>query len=129
MSATFHPELDRALDRVRLLVGDTDSEHPLLDDETYQGVIERYGETEAAAYLATSLASTYGQLPVRVDEQGVTLDYSERVRTWQALAATLRANPPTTGGVTVGRTSVLLPSRAGWGSTVDEYGRPPRYPL
>lgn len=136
--ATYDAGLGNAVSRLRRLLGDVDTEHALLDDATYEGQVNQYlsagaeprlAEHLAAIFLLDGLAAEYGQLPVRVDERGVTLDYSERVRTWQALAATLRANPPTAGGVTVGRTSVLLPTRYGWSSAVDEYGRPPRYPL
>jgi hypothetical protein len=121
MPATFHPELDRAIDRLRLRVGDVDVEHSLMDDSTYTGAVDAYGENTAAAYLAASLIALFGQLPVRVDEEGKTLDFSERIRAWQVIID--QASGGTIVGVSsVGSFSVTLAQRYA-PTTVDEYGR------
>lgn len=126
--ATYDAGLSTAKDRLRRLLGDVDPEYPLLDDATYDGAVSQYGEAGAAVFLAESLAAEYAQLPVRTDDNGVALDFSERVRTWQALAATMRANPSPGGAAAVSRTSVLLAERAVRSSTTDEYGRPATAP-
>ena len=122
MSATFDPTLPSARDRLRLLLGDYDTANALRDDETYDGAIAAYGEPGAAAYLADGLAAEYAQYPVTTSADGTSLDFSERVKTWQALAATMRTSPPA-GAASGAAFGTLLTSRA-TGMGVDEYGRP-----
>lgn len=130
--ATFHPELDRGLDRVRRLLGDTDTGQAMLPDATIQGAIDIYGETGAVAFLAESLAAEYGQLPVSTSADGTSLDYSERVKTWQALAKTMRDNPPVPsdqgGSATFGisRSERLTADEDEYGRSVAYVGAYPR---
>lgn len=122
MSATFDEALTTAKDRVRRLLGDADIGQAMLSDATIQGAIDIYGEPGAVAFLAEGLAAEYGQLPVSTSADGTTLDYSERVKTWQALAKTMRATPPVPqsqpGGSTFGVTRTERMS-----TDEDEYGR------
>jgi len=127
MAATFDNALTTARDRLRLRLGDVETEHALLDDATYDGAVDEYGENGAAAFLASSLVAQYGQYPVTTDENGVTLDFSERLKAWQWVAAQAGSAPPTALGSSAATVSVTLPTRASRSGAVDEYGRPVRY--
>ena len=126
MSATFSPSLATARDRLRMRLGDVDTEHALLADETYDGAISQYGENGAAAFLAAALVAEYGQYPTRTDENGVTLDFTDRLRAWQWVVEQANSAPVyASGGVQ--SASVTLTRRDGWDSRADEYGRPVRW--
>lgn len=120
--ATFDPTLATAKDRVRRLLGDPDTGQAMLPDATIPGAIDTYGETGAVIFLAESLAAEYGQLPVTTSADGTSLDYSERVKTWQALAKTMRDNPPVPAGQTGGSTFGVTRTERMPADT-DEYGR------
>lgn len=124
MPATFDIGLGQSRDRVRLRLGDVDTENALLDDATYDGAIAQYGENGAASFLAASLVAQYGQYPVVTDDNGVTLDYSERIKAWQWVVAQAASDPPATVSGAA-QASVMQPTRAT--GTRDEYGRPVRY--
>lgn len=134
MTATYDPNVATAKDRLRRRLGDTFTETPILADETYQGAIDLYGgsaddapnlpaENAALVFLAASLVAEYAAYPVRVDENGVTLDFSERVKGWQYVVSQAQTSPsyPTTSAPA--SWGIGLPYRAGWPAT-DEYGRP-----
>lgn len=115
--ATWNPALVSLRDEARLRLGDTNAEHALRDDATYDALITKYGLNTAVVVLAQGLVAEYGQLPVRVDENGVTLDFSERLRAWQYIVTQAQTAPPEPVTVTatvaaVGPSSVLMPVRA-----------------
>lgn len=123
--ATFDPTLAAAKDRVRRLLGDTDTTQPLLADATIQGAIDYYGEVGATVFLAEGLAAEYGQLPVTTTADGTTLNFAERVKTWQTLADTLRQHPTV---IRTGQGETFGVSRAKRTDVnLDDYSRAPVY--
>lgn len=71
MAFTFDPTLSSPRDRIRQLIGDTDSTHPQIPDETidyYTGVDSV--ELSVAYKLALDLAARYARYPqITVDHQ------------------------------------------------------------
>lgn len=103
MTATYHDNLDRTLDKVRAALGDVtvglnDADPPveqaLRSDEYYLAQIAIYSTDwrYAAADAAESLAAEYGQSPDSYSESGeLSVSWRERVKTWLELATRLRA--------------------------------------
>ena len=86
-AATFNPALSTERDEARLRLGDTDTEHALRDDATYDALISKYGLEGAVTLLAQGLVAEYGQYPTRTDENGVTLDFTERLTAWRFIVS------------------------------------------
>lgn len=93
MVATFNAALSSQRDRLRFALGDTDTEAPLLPDETYDAALEQQGSYPlAGALLAEALAARYAQEPDSVAISGeLTVSWRVRVQTWLGLAAKWRA--------------------------------------
>lgn len=124
MSASYDNTLPTAIDRMRHSLGDTDMTAPLRQDETYEALLATYSETEATAVMAEALAAEYAQQPVRITDEGTTVDWSDRVKTWLALAARLRAALAETAS-TVGNTlRTVRPRRYDDWEEQSEYVRP-----
>lgn len=105
MPATYDAALTTARDRMRFLLGDTDTSAPLLDDTTYDTLLSTVGETEGTAQAAEALASRYAQEPDQIGLGGdLQAQWRERVKTWLALAARLRG------------TAQAAAQAAGWGT-------------
>ncbi|OJW05789.1 MAG: hypothetical protein BGO39_05015 [Chloroflexi bacterium 54-19] len=90
MGATYDSQLPTAKDRMRHSLGDIDMTAPLRDDETYAAILTKYGETEGTAVMAEALAAEYAQQPDQVTDDGTTVTWRDRVKTWLELAARLR---------------------------------------
>ena len=94
MTATFNPLLATALDRIRRAVGDTDVEpdtNALRTDEEIVAVVDRTADERLAIIeIASGLAVQYAQLPDSISDEGTTISWRERVKTWLAIADTLR---------------------------------------
>jgi len=83
----------------------------LSQDEELTALIDLFGYSEGVAQAADALAIQFAQEPTEYkDEQGVTVKWSDRIATWRALAAQLRAPTsvatatPTGGGYRSGVT-------------------------
>lgn len=103
MTATFDASLGSLTDHIRLALGDTDTDAPLLQDETIAAKLAALPYCEALAQLADGLATEFAQRPDQYEESGgVQITWSERVTAWQKLAADARAGkivPPTTSRI------------------------------
>lgn len=95
MSATYDELLPTDLDRARSMTGDTTvepEEDALHSDEHIEAVLTAEGSLAAAvAYLADELVARFAQEPVRMSDDGSTIDFSARIPVWQALATRMRA--------------------------------------
>ncbi|HEU5097903.1 MAG TPA: hypothetical protein VFU22_02590 [Roseiflexaceae bacterium] len=95
MSATYNELLLTDLDRARSLLGDTivsPASKALHSDEHMAAVLEAEGSLAAGvAYLADELVTRFAQQPVRIADDGSSIDFSARIPVWQALATRMRA--------------------------------------
>lgn len=105
-------------DRVRAILGDTDTSDELLTDAHIEAVLTAEGSVSAAvAWLADALVARFAQDPVRITADGVTLDYSRRIPVWQSLATRER-------GVGSGALSFVAATFGDATTATDEYSRP-----
>jgi hypothetical protein len=119
MAATFDTALPTARDRMRYAVGDTDvAAAPLEQDETYDAVLALYGESLGTAVIAEALASRFAKEPDSISDDTGSVRWSERVKTWIAVANRYRAGGATSGST--GASSIVLTRDD---EDADEYGR------
>ncbi len=99
----YNPALSLVRDRVRFRLGDTDVDSPLLSDEEIAAVLTLKGsiEDDACLYLAKGLLARYGREPVRVTQDGQTLDFGARIDVWKELVAEL--SQASSGGLRIRR--------------------------
>jgi hypothetical protein len=118
VSATYDPTLLSALDRLRFLLGDTDTAAALLPDETYTAMLASKGadETLAAIALADALIARFAQLATRKSVDGAggagSVEYGNRLAAWRELAARLRKEVTQAAIVSRGSGGITRPSRA-----------------
>lgn len=98
MAATYDPTLPTAKDRVRYALGDTNVAAALEQDETYVANLTLYSESLAIAVMAEALAARFAQKPDSFGTDGLNVTWRERVKTWLALATTMRANATAAAG-------------------------------
>lgn len=125
MSATYSNNLPTAKDRMRQLLGDTNMANALRQDEEYLALLAGYTtETEATAVMAESLAAQFAQEPGYISTDGVTVQWSDRVKTWLELSARLRKALSELVGTSgkVGR--VVKPQNYNDSESAGEYVRP-----
>ena len=98
MTATYTNTLLTLRDRVRFQLGDTDTALVLLADEEIAAVLTLKSNVEADAlvYLAKGLLRRYGREPVKITQDGQTLDFTGRIAVWQELVADASAAATTT---------------------------------
>lgn len=114
MVASYDPSLTIARDRVRLVLGDTDTAAPLRPDATYDAAISDLGEAGATAYLAEGLATQYAQEPDSYGEAGgITVSWRDRVKAWLELAKRTRESMGATDAAISAATTSRTPVRAG----------------
>ncbi len=103
MTATYSSLLSTARDKVRFRLGDTDTASSLLSDEEIAAVLTLKGsvEDDACLYLAKGLLARYGREPVKITQDGQTLDFSARIGVWEALVAEL--SQASSGGIRIRR--------------------------
>ena len=65
MTATYSTALTTTRDHIRLALGDTDTDAPLLQDETIDAKLSAFGYAEALAQLAESLAVLHARKPTK----------------------------------------------------------------
>lgn len=122
MSWSYDPLLPSAMDRIRLAVGDADAMNQLRADETINALMTAHGEAEATARLAEGLATQYAQQPDSIGDDGSTISWRDRVKTWLELAKRMRAEAV---AITAGIGSVAYSIGTTRGEVVEaEYRRP-----
>lgn len=88
MPATYDTSLATVRDRMRLALGDTDMDVPLLSDEEYDGMYAHQGMSEPKTLiaLARALIVRFAQQPTEVDiDGGVAVKWAERLAAWREL--------------------------------------------
>ena len=110
MAWSYDPTLAGDADRVRLLLGDTNSADPLLSDEEIAAMLTLEGSVQAAtAHAADALALIFARKANSVtDDIGQRVSYGDRAGTFRQLAARMRA---TVQGASV---SVNVSNQAVW---------------
>lgn len=126
MAWTYSNALTTPRDRVRYLLGDTDTTSQLEQDETVNAAIMLYGEALGTATLAEGLASRFARSPDTFGSDGLSVSWRERVQTWLKLAANIRSREASlaadAASAVIGGSGYLLGSR---GETyTSEYVRP-----
>lgn len=105
---TFDESLGLPRDRVRLRIGDTNAASPLRQDETIAALVAAVGELGAIEVLATSLAAEYAQRPDSLGDNGQSISWSQRVKTWLEVAARARKEMTVLEGGDVDGVSSML---------------------
>lgn len=129
-TATYDPTHLSVLDRVRFAVGDTDvsvdedsgESNALKPDAEYLAAIDRNDiEQGAIAEMARALAAQVMQEPDKYSEAGgISLSWSDRIKTWLALADNADARAAASN-VSYGVTNARKPTRGTY--TESEYRR------
>ncbi len=122
MAWSYSNTLTTPKDRVRYLLGDTDTTAQLEQDETVDAAITLYGEALGTATLAEGLASRFARAPDTFGDGGLSVSWRERVQTWLKLAATIRSREASLAAAVIGGSGYLLGSRGE--RVVSEYVRP-----
>ena len=88
-------------DKARELLGDApvdapgsttlDADLALRSDEDMDAILAREGFARGVAWLAAGLYAEFAQQPSRISASGKTIDYADRLKAWEALAAPVRA--------------------------------------
>lgn len=124
MSGTYQDSLPSDRDRARATLGDTSASDWLHTDDHINAVLTWKGSLDAAvAFLAGELIARFAQEPVRKTAQGESLDYSDRLKSWQAIVAKAEAAASVTSGV--GGIQMVAATYGGANSTADEFSREP----
>jgi len=125
MACSFSTGLETATDRMRAALGDRDCTHPLRQDEEYEANLALAGdELLATAVMAEGLAAEFAQRVDAYSESGgISVRWSERVKTWLALAKGIRDGLAAAigGGQLATVEAVAVRANGGCGS---EYVRP-----
>ena len=98
MTATYSISLATAKDRIRLQLGDTDTAHAVLADETIAAILTLKSSDEAAALVMCAQASiaVIGREPVKVEADGASFDFSDRLKALNTILARADAALTTT---------------------------------
>jgi len=99
MAYTYSATRGSDLDRARELIGgakvveatDADPGEALRSDADIEAVLAREGFQRGVAWLGAMLYAEFAQQPMRITASGKTIDYSDRLKAWDALAKPLRA--------------------------------------
>lgn len=122
MSFSFDETLPTTKDRVRAVIGDTNSAAPLRSDEAIAATLALYAGTaspvtDTVAFLALSLANEYRTRPDRVAlADGSSYSWADRVKGWDQLARDIRAGKVAFDAVIASATSE---SSSLWGAPVN----------
>lgn len=107
---SYDDSLSTNTDKARALLGDTsnDPATELVTDDHIDAALLLYSFNGGVAFLASELASRFAQKPGSVGlPGGLSVSWADRVKTWLALAAQMRA-----GGVVTGSAFAVNPPRA-----------------
>ena len=127
MSFTFDATLVTATDRLRRGLGDAVAPG-LRSNEEYAATLVRYSdEAMALAVIAEGLAVEYAQQPDSISDEGTTITWRDRVKTWLALAGSARALVASTTTAASSAATSLATTREG-DDDPSEYARPMWWP-
>ena len=108
MAWTYSNTLTTPRDRVRYLLGDTDTTAQLEQDETVNAAIVLYGEALGTATLAEGLASRFARAPDTFGADGLSVSWRERVQTWLTLASNIRSREASLAAQALAAASAVL---------------------
>lgn len=96
MTWSFDDSLATAKDRIRVLVGDTDADDPLISDEGIAmylsgGALAQASERLSAAEVATAIAAKYARRATSISEGGASVNWGDLAKRYRDLAEQLRA--------------------------------------
>jgi len=81
-------QLDVALNRIRLEIGDTDSNRPLLDDEEIEQVISEYDNfNQEVGKCLRLICSLFASEPKSIRIEGFSENYADAFKNFKDLAA------------------------------------------
>jgi hypothetical protein len=90
MTWSYDPALTSDADKVRFLIGDTDTTNQLVSDEAVATMLSLYTDTfPAAAALCDGLATKFARLPT-ITISGITIRGTERAEQYRITALSLR---------------------------------------
>ena len=101
--ATFDPALGDPRDKVRLLLGDTDTDAALLDDATIDAMLDANTYRTAVAVLAQGLINRFSQEPESFKAGQISLSWGARISAWQELIKQMQVGA---GGLAVAPTTI-----------------------
>jgi len=128
VSFTFNATLPTATDRLRRGLGDAVAPG-LRSNEEYAATLIRYpDEALSLAVMAEGLAVEYAQQPDSISDEGTTITWRDRVKTWLALAGSARALVASTVAVTTSTATSLDTTREGDDPT-SQYAAPMWWPI
>lgn len=123
MAFTFDPTLPTAVDRLRRALGDTTAPG-LRTNEEVAATLARYpDEALALAVLAEGLAVEFAQKPDSISDEGTTVTWRDRVKTWLAIASGARTLAALASATTGGMASSVATTRA-YDEQPSQYARP-----
>jgi hypothetical protein len=129
VTATFDSVLSRDLDQVRLVLGDTDTDDPLLQDETVQALLDVQGDIRGAILAGCEAIVAQLAREVSTATPPLTVQLQQRYDHYQALLTDLRGRQlvaPFAGGTSV--VDKMLreanPDRVGPSFTRDQFDFP-----
>lgn len=123
MSGTYNDNVAEPKDKIRAILGDTTTTEWLHTDSHIVAVLTWQGSIDAAvAFLARELIARYAPQPVLVSADGMSQDYSDRLKSWQAIVD--RADAALSTDSTGSGAIVMVPADYGADSAADEYARP-----
>ena len=92
ITATYNMPWQGDPDRVRYMLGDTETTAPLLDDGEIASMLSLQPFNEAVAQLAEGLAVRFAQEPDKYDaDGGLSQSWTQRVDAWFKLAERMRS--------------------------------------
>lgn len=105
---SYDPALPTTLDKIRLMVGDIDTDNEIFPDETYESRIAEYSDWRlAAAWMAESVAVAIEQDISSFSAGGdLSVSWSDRTRSLRALAIRLRQEVAADAGISL---STIVP--------------------
>lgn len=118
MAATYNETLPTDLDKIRAILGDTDTTDAEHSDEHISAVLSIQGSMNAAiSFLANELVARYASMPIKWSSDGTSMDYSNRLQVWKEIASSARSD--------AGQSLTFVP--ATYGETIpslpDEFSR------
>ena len=124
MSGSYDDALPTDRDKIRAILGDTNSGDWLHTDSHIDAVLTWQASIDAAvAFLARELIARYASQPVRMSSEGQTRDYSDRLKSWQQIID--RADAALTTDTTGAGAITMVTASYGAAAATDDLDRTP----
>lgn len=124
MSGSYDDALPEDRDKIRAILGDTNSGDWLHTDSHIDAVLTWQASIDAAvAFLARELIARYARQPVVVTATGETVNYSDRLKSWQQIID--RADAALTTDTTGAGAITMVTANYGAATASDDLDRTP----